>query len=105
MINPIQIAQNAIDTSSDLRSFVRARGQLRGTAYPILVVGGSRGPRLAGEGFHHVTPGGRPVRFPNAYRRAYGKPVYVASTVRIEVSLSWLRRNRPRLVAAMIGGA
>lgn len=72
------------------RKAIRAAAKLSGRSYPIKVVGGHDEPKLAGEPFHWVTPGGKPVSFPSAYRRAWGKPVYVASTLRIEVGVAWL---------------
>lgn len=52
---------------------------------PVVLIPGDNPPKLVGESFHFTTPGGRPVRYPNAYRRAYGKPVYHPSTLRVEV--------------------
>jgi hypothetical protein len=56
----------------------------------VVVVPGCAPPKLCGEGYHWVTPGGRPVYHPSAYRRAFGRPVYVHSTRRVEVGAMWL---------------
>lgn len=37
-----------------------------------------------------MTPGGEEVRSPNAYRRAWGKPQYIGSTLHVEVGRGWL---------------
>lgn len=56
---------------------------------PVVIVAGDAPPRERGSGWHYTTPGGDPVRYPNAYRKAWGKPVYHPSTSRIEVGAEW----------------
>jgi hypothetical protein len=60
------------------------------TSCPVKVVDGDVAPHCTGERSHYVTPSGKPVYHPNAYRRAFGKPVYVASTLAVEVGKEWL---------------
>jgi hypothetical protein len=60
------------------------------TSCPVTVVEGDVAPHCTGEGCHYVTPSGKPVYHPNAYRRAFGKPVYVASTLQVVVGQGWL---------------
>jgi len=48
-------------------------------------------PALAGQSFSYVSPAGRPIRYPYAYMRAYGKPRYVASTKRVVVGDIWIQ--------------
>ncbi len=36
-------------------------------------------PVYEGSSWYYTTPSGSPVQYPNAYRRAYGKPVYHAA--------------------------
>jgi hypothetical protein len=67
---------------------------------PIVVVPGRGAPRKCGEGCRFETPGGRPVYHPSAYRRAYGRPVYVASTRRVEVGAQWVARRLAKIVRA-----
>jgi hypothetical protein len=57
---------------------------------PIAIVPGADAPTEQGEPGHYTTPGGRPVRYPNAYRRAWGKPVYHLSSVTVTVGADWL---------------
>lgn len=72
---------------------VRAAAGCTGKPWPVVIVDGDGKPSLKGESYHFTTPGGRPVYYPNAYRRAYGKPVYNASTLHIEVGREWLAKN------------
>lgn len=72
---------------------VRQAADLVGTPYPIEIVDGDAAPKLVGESYHWTTPGGAPVHYPNAYRRAWGKPVYVGSTFCIQVGREWLKAN------------
>lgn len=87
VISPSKIARQA----REYRAWVRAQASKRGTSIPVVVVDGDVAPRRTGAGFRFVTPGGNPVYHPNAYRRAWGKPVYVPSTIRVEVGAAWLR--------------
>lgn len=59
---------------------------------PVVVVSGNRRPHVMGERWHHVTPSGDVCHHPSAYRKAFGRPIYVASTRRIAVGAAWLRR-------------
>lgn len=52
---------------------------------PVAVIPGDSPPRLRGEGFSWRTPGGAPVRHPGAYSRAWGKPIYIPSSLRVEM--------------------
>ena len=69
----------------DLRKLANAS-----TRVSVIVVEGDAPPKLLGERGHHVTPDGRRVESPNAYRRAWGSSRYVASTLRVEVGAAWL---------------
>ena len=79
-----------IETASQYRAFVREQANRSGSTCPIRVVPGRAAPHAEGSSGYFTTPGGKPVRYPNAYRRAWGKPVYNASTYRIEVGAKWL---------------
>lgn len=52
---------------------------------PIVIKSGNGKPKQVGSGFHYENKGGDIVHHPNAYRRAWGKPIYIPSTLRIEV--------------------
>lgn len=62
--------------------------------YPVVVDPSEDLPKVAGVGYRHETPSGELVRHPNAYRQAFGKPVYVASTRRVVVGVEFARAVR-----------
>ena len=66
-----------------LRQAIRKACGQEGTSYPIEIVQGS-------DAAHYVNKSGDIIHHPNAYRRAWGKPIYVASTLRIVVGAKWL---------------
>jgi hypothetical protein len=45
---------------------------------------------IVGSTWHYVTPAGYLVHYPNAYRRAFGRPQYVHSTYRLQVGSAWI---------------
>jgi hypothetical protein len=57
---------------------------------PIEVVDGDMAPRCQGESYRWETPNGTRVHHPHAYRRHFGRPVYCASTNRVQVGREWL---------------
>lgn len=89
------------ETRSDLCRRWRAQAGARGTAYPVVVVPGNKCPSVEGECQHYVTQSGERVHFPSAYRAAFGRPIYVPSTIRVEVGLQWLQRSIPGLYAEL----
>ena len=72
------------------RAVLKSAGETQANIQIEVIPGVAVAPRTVGETYHYVTPGGRPVYHPNAYRRAWGKPVYVASTRRVIVGEQWL---------------
>jgi hypothetical protein len=60
------------------------------TSCPVTVVEGDVAPHVTGEGFYYTTPSGQLVHHPNAYRRAFGRPEYHASTLEVVVGQEWL---------------
>jgi hypothetical protein len=87
----VKVQQDIINTSARLRKYVRRMCDQVGTAYPIEVVEGYSEPTVKGRSWHYENASGDLISFPNAYRRAWGKPIYTASTRRIEVGADWLR--------------
>lgn len=76
-----------------LRRVLRLRaGRHVSDAVPVVAVEGSARPRLTGSPGGYFTPGGRPVAHPNAYRRAWGKPIYRPSTERVTVGAGYVLR-------------
>lgn len=66
-----------------------ACGLDRRDSCPVVRVAGNSAPRVCGRSYHWTTPGGKPVRYPSAYSRAFGRPVYHASTRRVIVGRDW----------------
>jgi hypothetical protein len=85
------------------RSWLRLQAQAA-SHLPIAVVDGEASPVVVGESAQWTTPGGSPVRYPNAYRRAWGKPVYHCSTRRVVVGRQWLTARSIPVVALVAGG-
>ena len=71
---------------------IRALAGATGCPWRIVVVPGGAAPAVVGRGYHWRNASGDIIRHPGAYRRAYGRPIYHASTRRIEVGAEWLRR-------------
>lgn len=59
-------------------------------AAPIKVVDGFVHPHFEGSGYRWETKKGNIVYYPNAYRRAFGKPIYIQSTRHIVVGEDWI---------------
>jgi hypothetical protein len=72
------------------RAWLRAQAPHAETYAPIVVVDGTQAPQRRGTGYYFETPSGQICHHPNAYRRAFGRPIYCASTVRVEVGREWL---------------
>jgi hypothetical protein len=78
------------DVSKLLRKWIREVAGAKCTNYPIVVVKGENPPALKGKSWHYVNKSGDVIRHVNAYKQAWGKPIYVRSTRRIEVGSDWL---------------
>lgn len=57
---------------------------------PIKIINGSDPPKLKGRGWYYTNKRGDKIHHPNAYRKAWGKPIYNPSTIRVEVGSDWL---------------
>lgn len=69
---------------------VRAACNRSRSPFPIVPVDGGSAPRVVGTSPHYRNASGDIIRHPSAYRKAWGKPIYHASTKRIEVGRDWL---------------
>jgi hypothetical protein len=78
------------DVSKLLRRWIREVAGSKTTRCPIVVVKGADPPTLKGRGWYYKNKSGDVIRYVNAYKRAWGKPIYVHSTRRIEVGSDWL---------------
>ncbi len=63
-----------------LREAVSARSNC-----PIRIVKGESPPKLKGRSYYYTNKSGDEIYHPNAYRKAWGKPIYNPSTIRVEV--------------------
>lgn len=70
---------------SQIRKSVGASNNCR-----IVIVNNNTAPKLKGYSGHYENKSGDVIRYPNAYRKAWGKPIYIKSTLRIEVGAQWL---------------
>src|SRR5271165_6172658 len=88
----------------EIRSYAirHAGGQYVYKAAPIEHVDGMTKPHFVGESYSFQTKTGKPVRHPNAYRRAWGKPVYIASTRRIIVGRDWIKQLKVDIAKLLI---
>jgi hypothetical protein len=63
------------------------------TNCPVVIVNGSSPPKLIGSSFYYENKSGDIIWHPLAYRKAWGKPIYIRSTKRVEVGSEWLLKN------------
>lgn len=73
----------------NLRRAIRQAANCSGTSIPILIVEGDSAPIYKGTKYHYRNKSGDLIHSPNAYRRAWGKPIYYPSSIRIEVGEEW----------------
>jgi len=71
-----------------IRESVNARNNC-----PVVIVDGDMPPTLCGRSYYFTNKSGHKIRHPSAYRKAWGKPIYNPSTIRVEVGSSWLLYN------------
>ena len=73
-----------------LRKAIRKAANCVGSTIPILFIDGdSAPPKYKGSPHHYRNKSGDVIHSSNAYRRAWGKPIYYPSTQRIEVGMEW----------------
>ncbi len=58
---------------------------------PVEVVPGKSKPVIKGRGYCFRSKSGDLIRYPNAYAKAWGKPIYYPSTLRVEVGAKFLQ--------------
>lgn len=80
--------------AQEYRSWIRRQVQMGASTCSIVAVEGSSEPRVEGESYYYTNARGERIRHPNAYRHAWGKPIYHCSTVRITVGRDWLSARR-----------
>jgi len=84
----------SIDAKKEIRSFiVRNDKDNYSSNAQIKIINGNSSPYVIGRSFRFTTKSGKPVYFPNAYRKAsFGNMVYIPSTREIVVGKNWLRQ-------------
>lgn len=81
------------EAAKEIRSWaIRNTNGYSYSAAPIVIEEGNSSPHWGGASFHYENKSGDWIRHPNAYRRAWGKPIYVASTRHIVVGKLWLKQ-------------
>lgn len=75
--------------SKTLRRVIRKAADCVGTTIPIVIIDGDSSPICKGACGHYRNKSGDIIHSPNAYRRAWGKPIYYPSTIHIEVGAEW----------------
>jgi len=77
---------------------VREAARARNNA-PVKIVEGSMPPTVGGEGHYYVNKSGDRIFYPTSYMKAWGKPIYVASTICVAVGLEWCVEHAPEASA------
>lgn len=83
------IINNKTNISLLLKRILRKSLNAR-TNCPVIIIPGSNEPKLKGSGYHYTNKSGEVINYPSAYMKAYGKPIYIPSSIRIEVGSDWL---------------
>lgn len=83
----------SISIKRNLSKIVRSHIDLSGSSYPIFIYPTNKSPVLLGESYHWENKSGDRIYYPSAYSRKYGNPIYIHSTLRIEVGLKWLEKR------------
>ena len=83
------MSQTIILSSAQRRAILRSANQPQKNIRIELIPGIALAPQTSGRSYHWTTPAGVPVQYPNAYSRAFGRPVYHASTRRVIVGEIW----------------
>lgn len=60
---------------------------------PIKFLDNCAPPVTKGNSFFFTNKRGDIIHYPNAYSRAWGKPIYHHSTVEVEVGKEWIKNN------------
>jgi hypothetical protein len=81
----------SLNAMKEIRSFaLRHFGGY--SAAPIELEDNKLPPYWKGHSFHFENKSGDLIRHPTAYRKAWGKPIYIRSTRRIVVGKDWVKQ-------------
>jgi len=79
--------------TKEIRSYaIRFTNGYSYSAAPIVIEDGKTRPHWEGDSSHYENKSGDLIRHPNAYRKAWGKPIYIASTRHIVVGKDWVKQ-------------
>ena len=81
-------------SKSERRTILRSAGQTQANIKIQIIPGIALAPRTVGESYYWTTPSGAICHHPNAYSRAFGRPVYHGSTRRVIVGSEWIKGGR-----------
>ena len=90
-MKPIKIT-NKTDISLVIRRLIR-QSVGANKSCPISFKLGNSPPKIVGESYHYENKSGDLIRHPSAYKRAWGKPIYISSSRQIEVGFDWIWNN------------
>ena len=80
-------------TPTTIRRQIREAAGCDWTSCPVEIVEGYVDPHMAGSTYYFTNKSGDIVRYPGAYSAKYGRPIYHASTRRVEVGQTWVEMN------------
>lgn len=83
----------SLSAKKEIRSWVIRNLKDKGyNSVPIIIGDGNHPPKLKGNSFRYENKSGNVINYPNAYRKAFGKPIYINSTRHILVGSKWLKK-------------
>lgn len=77
-------------SDKELRKRIRLEADCTSKPYPLELVDGDSPPRTVGCSYGFTNKRGDKIYHPNAYMRAWGKPIYHPSSLRVEIGADWL---------------
>ena len=82
-----------------VKEWIRRRTKIRDNCrHYIEIVSGKKKPIIIGHGPYYTTPKGDIVRYPSAYRRKFGRPIYHQSNRTIVVGMDYLTKDIRRIL-------
>jgi hypothetical protein len=72
------------------RAILRSANQPQANIAIEIIPGIALAPRSVGESYYWTTPSGSICHHPSAYRAHFGRPIYQASTRRVQVGSDWI---------------
>ena len=76
-------------SAARIRTALRTLAGLGSYRCPVEIVPGDLPPRRTGRSYYHTNKSGDIIRHPSAYRKAYGHPIYHASSLAVVVGAAF----------------